>query len=109
MTRRRATLLATFSVGMLGLLCTVSSDVFGIFNASPDLLLPFGGFFIVIFVGYFLGGRATKEELSSEGKFKVGYQKLFLFLVRFVAPLAIAFLFALGVYSRILSIFPSIG
>jgi NSS family neurotransmitter:Na+ symporter len=109
MTRKRATLLATFSVGVLGLLCTVSSDVFGIFNASPDLLLPFGGFFIVIFVGYFLGGRTTREELSSDGKYKVGYHKLFLFLIRFVAPLAIAFLFALGVYSRILSIFPSIG
>jgi NSS family neurotransmitter:Na+ symporter len=109
MTRRRATLLGTLSVGVLGLICTVSPDVFGVFNASPDLLLPFGGFFIVIFVGYFLGGRTTKEELSSEGKYKVGYYKLFLFLIRFVAPLAIAFLFALGVYSRILSIFPSIG
>jgi NSS family neurotransmitter:Na+ symporter len=109
MTRKRATLLATFSVGVLGIICTVSPDVFGIFNASPDLLLPFGGFFIVIFVGYFLGGRTTKEELSSEGKYKVGYHQLFLFLVRFVAPIAIAFLFALGVYSRILSIFPSIG
>jgi NSS family neurotransmitter:Na+ symporter len=109
MTRKRATLLATISVGFLGILCTISSDIFGVFNASPDLLLPFGGFFIVIFVGYFLGGKPAREELSSGGKYKIGYYRLFMFLVRFVAPLAIAFLFALGVYSRILTIFPSIG
>ena len=109
MSRRRATLLATISVGFLGILCTVSADLFGIFNASPDLLLPFGGFFIVIFVGYFLTGKTTREELSSDGKYRIRYFPLFIFLVRFVAPLAIAFLFALGVYSRILTLFPGIG
>jgi len=109
MTRKRATLLGTISVGFLGILCTISSDIFGVFNASPDLLLPFGGFFIVVFVGYFLGGKPARDELSSGGKYKIGYYRLFMFLVRFVAPLAIAFLFALGVYSRILTIFPGIG
>jgi hypothetical protein len=39
----------------------------------------------------------------------MGYYGLFRFLVRFVAPLAIAFLFALGVYTRVLSLFPGIG
>jgi NSS family neurotransmitter:Na+ symporter len=109
MTRKRATLLATFSVGLLGILCTVSQDLFGVFNASPDLLLPFGGFFIVVFVGYFLSKPDVKQELSSNGKFRMGYYGLFRFLVRFVAPLAIAFLFALGVYTRVLSLFPGIG
>ncbi len=109
MSRKRATLLATLSVGLLGILCTWSQDLFGVFNASPDLLLPFGGFFIVVFVGYYLSKKSVKEELSSEGKFHVGYYGLFRFLVRFVAPLAIAFLFALGVYTRVLSLFPGIG
>lgn len=109
MSRRRATLLATISVGFLGILCTVSSDIFGIFNASPDLLLPFGGFFIVLFVGYFLSGKTTREELSSGGKYKTRYFPVFIFLVRFAAPMAIAFLFALGVYSRVLTLFPGIG
>jgi NSS family neurotransmitter:Na+ symporter len=72
-------------------------------------LLPFGGFFIVVFVGYFLAGKTTREELSSGGKYKTRYFPLFIFLVRFVAPLAIAFLFALGVYTRILTLFPGIG
>jgi NSS family neurotransmitter:Na+ symporter len=109
MTRKRAAILAMVSVGFLGILCTISSDVFGIFNASPDLLLPLGGFFIVVFIGWFLARDTTRKELSSNGKYKTGYQPLFIFLVKFVAPLAIALLFALGVYSRVISLFPSLG
>jgi NSS family neurotransmitter:Na+ symporter len=109
MTRKRAAILAMVSVGFLGILCTVSSDIFGVFNASPDLLLPLGGFFIVVFIGWMLSGEKIKKELSSEGIYRTSYRKLFLFLVRFVAPLAIALLFALGVYSRVISLFPSVG
>ena len=67
MTRKRAAILAMVSVGFLGILCTVSPEVFGVFNASPDLLLPLGGFFIVVFIGWFLSGKTTQEELSSDG------------------------------------------
>jgi NSS family neurotransmitter:Na+ symporter len=109
MTRKRAAILAMVSVGFLGILCTVSSKVFGAFNASPDLLLPLGGFFIVVFIGWFLAKDRSKRELSSDGRYRAGYYHLFLFLVKFVAPLAIALLFALGVYSRLISIFPSLG
>ena len=89
----------------MGFLCTLSGDVFGFFNASPDLLLPLGGFFIVVFIGWFFAKDTTKDELSSDGKYKTGYYRLFMFLVKFVAPLAIAFLFALGVYSRVITFF----
>ena len=109
MTRRRAAILAMISVGFLGILCTLSEKIFGVFNGSPDLLLPLGGFFIVVFIGWFLAKGSTKGELSSDGKYKIGYYRLFMFLVKFVAPLAIALLFALGVYSKLITIFPSLG
>jgi len=109
MSRKRAAILAMISVGFLGILCTVSGDVFAVFNGSPDLLLPLGGFFIVIFIGWFLTKGKAKEELSSDGKYPTGYYRLFMFLVKFVAPLAIALLFGLGVYSKLISIFPSLG
>lgn len=109
MSRKRAAILAMVSVGFLGIVCTLSSDVFGVFNASPDLLLPLGGFFIVIFIGWVLAPGVTTAELSSDGTYRTPYRKLFLFLVRFVAPLAIAMLFALGVYSRLITLFPSLG
>jgi len=109
MSRKRATILATVSVGFLGILCTVSPEVFGVFNASPDLLLPLGGFFIVVFIGWFFTKDKTRKELSSDGSYRIGYFGLYNFLVKFVAPLAIAFLFALGVYSRVITLFPGIG
>jgi len=109
MTRKKAAILTMISVGFLGIVCTMSSDVFDFFNASPDLLLPFGGFFIVVFVGWFLTRDTSKNELSSDGKYKTGYYGLFRFLVKFVAPLAIAMLFGLAVYSRLVTLFPTIG
>ena len=109
MSRKRATVLSIISVGFLGIICTVSPKVFSIFNASPDLLLPLGGFFIVVFIGWFFSGEKSRQELSSDGSFKIRYHRLFMFLVKFVAPLAIAFLFALGVYSKVLTLFPGIG
>jgi len=109
MTRKKAAILSMLSVSLLGIICTVSPEVFSVFNASPDLLLPMGGFFIVVFIGWFLSKDTTKNELSSDGKYKARYYKLYMFLVKFVAPLAIALLFALGVYSRVITLFPSIG
>ena len=109
MTRKRAAILAMISVGFLGIICAMSEKFFGVFNGSPDLLLPFGGFFIVLFIGWFLSKGTTREELSSGGKYKIGYYRLFMFLVRFAAPLAIATLFGLGIYSKLISIFPSLG
>jgi len=109
MSRKKATILSMISGGFLGIICTVSPDVFGFFNASPDLTLPLGGFFIVVFVGWFFSGEKTKKELSSDGAIQTRYYKLFTFLVKFVAPLAIAFLFALGVYSKVITLFPGIG
>lgn len=109
MSRKKATILSMISVGFLGIVCTVSPEVFGLFNASPDLTLPLGGFFIVVFIGWFFSGKESKKELSSDGSYKIGYHKLFMFLVKFVAPLAIAFLFALGVYSKVITLFPGIG
>lgn len=109
MTRKRAAILAMISVGFLGILCSMSEKIFGVFNGSPDLLLPLGGFFIVLFIGWFLAKDVTKDELSSRGKYKLGYYRLYMFLVKFAAPLAIAALFGLGVYSKLISIFPSLG
>ena len=109
MSRKKATILSMISVGFLGIVCTVSPEVFGLFNASPDLTLPLGGFFIVVFIGWFFSGKESKKELSSDGSYKIGYHRLFMFLVKFVAPLAIAFLFALGVYSKVITLFPGIG
>lgn len=107
--RKAATWLASSSVSILGVMCVLSSStmadvkivgftVFDLMNfTSANILLPLGGFFIVIFVAWFLGRDKVKEELSNNGKLKVKYMSFFMFVVKFLAPLAIAFIFLQGV------------
>lgn len=109
MKRKSATWLATFSVSILGILCVLSTSSLANFkilgytifqlleNTTANILLPMGGLFIVIFVAWFFGRDKAKAELSNEGKLKVGYFPLFIFVIKFLAPLAIAFVFLQGI------------
>jgi len=107
-TRRAATLLAMAAVGVLGILAAgswgwfsnvhlVSLNFFDVLDfLTANILLPLGGFFIVIFVGWFMGTDRVRAELSNNGEIKTAYLPVFVFLVRFVAPLAIALVFMNG-------------
>jgi NSS family neurotransmitter:Na+ symporter len=64
---------------------------------TANVLLPIGGLFIVIFVAWFFGRDKAKEELSNNGTLKARYIPLFLFIIKFIAPLAIAFVFLQGI------------
>ncbi len=109
MTRKVATWTATASVSILGVMSVLSSStladlkifgftVFGLMNfASANILLPLGGFFIVIFVAWYLGRGKAADELSNSGKLKVRYLPFYMFVIKFIAPLAIAFIFLQGV------------
>lgn len=108
LTRKRATIFASVMISVLGVFCTLSFGimsevrVFGLiffdlmdFTAS-NLLLPLGGFFIVMFVGWYLGSAAARKEVSNEGTIRVRHFPVFMFLVRFVAPVAITLVFIYG-------------
>jgi len=102
--RKKAIWIAGSSIGLLGLVVTMSwgplahvtigdLNIFGIFNASPAYYLPLGGFFIVIYIGWFFGRDNSKAELSSNGRYSISYYPFFIFLVRYLAPIAIALVF----------------
>ncbi|WP_018949763.1 sodium-dependent transporter [Thioalkalivibrio sp. ALMg11] len=69
-----------FDMGLLDLLDYVTANI----------LLPLGGFLIAIFVGWRMTERSVQSELRM--KHPVLYQ-VWYFLVRFVAPVAILFVF----------------
>lgn len=60
---------------------------------SASILLPIGGFFTAIFVGWRLPPKEMQAELGING---LAFQ-LWLFLIRYVIPLAIAIVFISGV------------
>jgi len=106
--RKKATLIATLSISVLGIFAAASwgwfdsltiagNNIFSILNfTSANVLLPVGGFFIVLFIGWFMGRKKVRDEISNQGSIRARLLGIFLFLVRFIAPLAIALVFLNG-------------
>jgi len=57
---------------------------------SANLLLPIGGLFIAIFIGWYFGRKKVLEEMSKGGTLSGALLSVFMFLVKFIAPIAIA-------------------
>lgn len=106
MSRKKAAFIASSIILVLGILCTMSNggilknikifgyNIWGFLEfASADILLPLGGFFIVIFVGFFMGKKRVLDELTNNGTIKARLLPLAMFLIRFVAPVGIALVF----------------
>jgi NSS family neurotransmitter:Na+ symporter len=108
LSRRTAIIIATASMFILGIAASLSwgmmkdvklfnLNIFDLFNfTTANILLPFGGLLIVAFLGWFFPGSAVKDELSNEGKLPVRYYTIYRFIIRFVAPAAIALVFLNG-------------
>ncbi len=107
--RKKATVIAALAIAILGIFCTLSqgpckswcvgeNNVFDIMNfTSANVLLPIGGLFIVLFVGWFLGRKNVRDEVSNSGTFKARLLGIFIIIVRFIAPIAIALVFLRGI------------
>jgi NSS family neurotransmitter:Na+ symporter len=96
MSRKTATWVATGVMGFMGILCAIYGAIFDTFDfVSSNILLPLGGVFVVVFVGYVLGSKVVRQEIEADGK-KARLFGLFMFIVKFVAPVAIALVFLNG-------------
>jgi len=112
MSRKKATLIFASAIAVLGVFAILSfselsefkifgQTIFGNLDwLSANLLLPIGGLFIVIFLGWTLGDKAIKDEVTNQGTVKMRFFKIFLFLIKYVAPIAIllVFLYSIGVF-----------
>ncbi len=108
LSRRTATMIATASMFILGISASLSwgimkdvklfsLNIFDLFNyTTANILLPVGGLLIVGFLGWFFPGSSVRDELSNGGTLRVRYYSLYRFIIRFVAPVAIALVFLNG-------------
>ena len=62
---------------------------------SSNLLLPLGGIFIALFVGWFISEKAI-EEATANGQPRFPFARTWLFICRFIAPLAITWILISG-------------
>ncbi|WP_321376516.1 sodium-dependent transporter [uncultured Draconibacterium sp.] len=102
MGRKASTVLATILIAILGVLCSLSMGVlspytfFGlnIFDLmdwiSANLFLPIGGMFIALFIGWHFGRKKVQAEVAQGGTLSGAFLSIFMFLVKFIAPIAIA-------------------
>jgi NSS family neurotransmitter:Na+ symporter len=63
---------------------------------ATNILLPLGAFFIVIFLGWFFSKKQIKEEVTNSGQLKFRLFPVFMFIIKFIAPLAIFIVFLKG-------------
>ncbi|MGM0496709.1 MAG: sodium-dependent transporter [Bacteroidota bacterium] len=107
--RKRATIIAAVSITVLGVMSTMSWGVMGdvrIFDfnifelldfTASSVFLPIGGVFIVVFLGWYLGKKHIKEEITSDGLYKAKLTNIFVLIIKFLAPIAIAMVFLHGI------------
>lgn len=99
LSRRRSTLLVAFGVIILGIISSLSAPFFNMLDmVSAKFMLPLGGLFISLFVGWYLEKRLVFAQFTNEGSLNqsLWFLKIYIFLLRYVAPIAILAIFIYG-------------
>jgi len=110
--RIKSVIISTAAIWIVGIFATLSfSDLsdFTIFGRtifdnldyiSANILLPLGALLIVVFLGWYLKIEIVREEFETGANFKTRFFTAFYFILRFIAPVAIIFVFlhSLGLF-----------
>ncbi|MCP4117915.1 MAG: sodium-dependent transporter [Desulfobacteraceae bacterium] len=112
-TRKRATLLLTGLISAVGVVCSLSmgeyqeqltffgKNFFDLADfAVSNVEMPIGGAISVLFVGWVLKRARVRDELTCKGAIQVPFIGVFMFTVKYLAPIGIAivFLHSLGLF-----------
>ena len=95
-TRGKAVLLVALVTWALGVLCSLSGKAFSVFDYTvSNFLLPLGALLFVIFAGWKMPREMFRSEFIGEGSRKGSgrFFGAFLFMVRYVIPVAILIIF----------------
>lgn len=103
--RKKASALVSASCMVLGVLCSLSfgvlSDfticgltIFGLFDfCASKIIMPAGGLIICLFVGWYLDRKLVYDELTNSDTVPFRLFRFYIFLVRYVVPIAIGLIF----------------
>lgn len=104
-TRGKAARLVTGGCIFFGIFCSLSLgvlkgytvfglNIFDLFDfVTAKIMLPLGGFFISIFIGWYLDKKIVWEEITNNGTLRVPLYKVIIFILKFIAPIAISLIF----------------
>ena len=102
--RNRAAMLVTGFCVVTGILSSLSLGAWdakffslGFFDlldfVTAKLMLPLGGLLVCLFVGWYLKRSVSFEELTNYGLQKAPYFPIYMFILRYFAPIAIILIF----------------
>ena len=86
--------LCALSFGLLSDCRLFGMTIFDLFDfISSKFILPMGGIIISLFVGWYLDRRMVESEVTNGGRLRFRFFRVYIFLVRYVVPVAIASVF----------------
>ena len=98
--RRKAVTFVAMMVVVLGVAASISSGFFNILDyLTAKIMLPMGGLFISIFIGWYLDRKITIAQLTNNGTIplSVRFINIYIFILKYIAPVGIVGIFVYGV------------
>ncbi|MCC8188545.1 MAG: sodium-dependent transporter [Bacteroides sp.] len=104
-TRGKAARIVTGGCMFLGIFCSLSmgptKDItlfgmgaFDLFDfVTAKIMLPLGGLLISVFTGWYLDKKIIWSEITNNGTLRVPIYKLIIFILKYIAPVAISVIF----------------
>lgn len=87
----------SLSFGLLNGYKLFGLTIFDLFDfVTAKLMMTIGGFFISVFVGWYLDKKLVRNELTNDGSLKIPIINAIIFILKYIAPLAIFFIFVNG-------------
>lgn len=86
--------LCSLSMGDRSWLSLFGMNLFDFFDwFTANCCLPAGAFFTCLFMGWYVDRKIIKNEMTNDGTLRVTYLRAFVFMVRYVCPILISFIF----------------
>ncbi|MDO4755665.1 MAG: sodium-dependent transporter [Parabacteroides sp.] len=119
MSRQKAAWIVSLGVTVLGVLSSLSFGVLKDFTIgdmiffdfldymTAKIMLPLGGMFICIYAGTRVENKVIKTELTNQGTIPFYFFNTYVFLMKYIAPIAIGLIFLneLGLINPIIALF----
>jgi NSS family neurotransmitter:Na+ symporter len=103
--RKKAAAIVTVSTAIIGAFCSLSlgaadglsllgKSLFDCFDfITGQIFLPVVGFLTCLFIGWYVPHKVVRDEFTNWGELPGRFFHMYIFLVKYVCPLAILFIF----------------
>ena len=110
--RRKSSIISMLTIFIIGIFCTLSfgplknatlfgKTIFDLFDLiTASYLMPIGALAMTIFLGWVYPKVEVKDEITNGGTLKGNLFEVYYFILRFVAPIALAIILVSGIFGQ---------